>query len=333
MTALHPADERFEDAPCPLCGERTAHEVVRGTDRLRPGDLAAYVVARCDACGLAYTKPRPTPAAMGGFYPPSYSGAGGGGLIDRIEAVVPRSPAARGRERGSPSCGPGEAACSTSAAAAATCCWRCAATAGTPTASSRRREGVARRAHARARRDARADSRSLTAGPSAYDVVVFPECSSTCTTRSEALRGSRMLAARRAASSPCCSCRCCDSPQARLVRPRWLALDLPRHLTHFESDATFPRFASRARGCEIARREDYSRRHNASQLVGSLCPGAAEAPRLSLRRRRRRRHGDARRPQKHRDRLAPASPKRAAYVAAVGRRQAREPAPKRGAAT
>ena len=62
-----------------------------------------------------------------------------------------------------------------------------------------------------------------------------------------------------------------DSPEARLFGPRWLALDLPRHLTHFE-DTTFTVMAARA-GLEIVSRETYSRRHSAAQLVGSLAPG------------------------------------------------------------
>jgi len=62
-----------------------------------------------------------------------------------------------------------------------------------------------------------------------------------------------------------------DSPEARLFGPRWLALDLPRHLTHFE-DTTFRLMAAKAR-LEIVGRETYSRRHSAPQLVGSLAPG------------------------------------------------------------
>src|SRR5450759_4185960 len=61
-----------------------------------------------------------------------------------------------------------------------------------------------------------------------------------------------------------------DSPEARLLGPRWMALDLPRHLTHFE-EATFTEMARKA-GLDVAGRETYSRRHNPAQLVGSLAP-------------------------------------------------------------
>jgi SAM-dependent methyltransferase len=61
-----------------------------------------------------------------------------------------------------------------------------------------------------------------------------------------------------------------DSREAQRFGPRWLALDLPRHLTHF-SDATFRALAAAA-GLRVVHQEDYSRRHNAAQLVGSLFP-------------------------------------------------------------
>ena len=61
-----------------------------------------------------------------------------------------------------------------------------------------------------------------------------------------------------------------DSPEARLLGPRWMALDLPRHLTHFE-EVTFAEMATKA-GFGVAGREDLLRRHNPAQLVGSLAP-------------------------------------------------------------
>ena len=61
------------------------------------------------------------------------------------------------------------------------------------------------------------------------------------------------------------------SPEARLLGQRWMALDLPRHVTHFE-DTTFTVLAAKA-GLGVAGRETYSRRHNPAQLVGSVAPG------------------------------------------------------------
>ena len=61
-----------------------------------------------------------------------------------------------------------------------------------------------------------------------------------------------------------------DSPEAHVFGVRWLALDLPRHLTHFEH-ATVPRLAAAA-GLTIASTEPYSRRHSAATLVSSLAP-------------------------------------------------------------
>lgn len=210
MTALHPADERFEDAPCPLCGERTAHEVVRGTDRLRPGDLAAYVVARCDACGLAYTKPRPTPAAMGGFYPPSYSGAGGGGLIDRIEAFYRdrqqrealRWLAELRPRRGSVldvGCGRGDLLLALRGDG-----WKTYGLEPSP-------EGVLG-ARTRGLDVTRGRFEDLTAGPSAFDVVVFSGVLEHLHDPLGSLQKSRMSLAP-GVSSPCCSCRCWTRPR------------------------------------------------------------------------------------------------------------------------
>jgi SAM-dependent methyltransferase len=62
-----------------------------------------------------------------------------------------------------------------------------------------------------------------------------------------------------------------DSAEARRFGARWLALDLPRHLTHFD-ESSFARMAKRAGLC-IVHREPYSRRHSAAQLVGSIAPG------------------------------------------------------------
>lgn len=61
-----------------------------------------------------------------------------------------------------------------------------------------------------------------------------------------------------------------DSPEARLLGPRGMALDLPRQLPHFEK-ITFTEMATKA-GLDVASRETCSRRHNPAQLVGSLAP-------------------------------------------------------------
>ncbi len=61
-----------------------------------------------------------------------------------------------------------------------------------------------------------------------------------------------------------------DSVEAHVFGARWLALDLPRHLTHFER-ATFARLAAAA-GLAIESAEPYSRRHSAATLVSSLAP-------------------------------------------------------------
>ncbi len=66
-----------------------------------------------------------------------------------------------------------------------------------------------------------------------------------------------------------------DAPQARLFGARWIGLDLPRHLYHFEP-RTFAATAQRA-GLRVVATEPYSRRHSPAFWTASLLPGAAEA--------------------------------------------------------
>jgi SAM-dependent methyltransferase len=61
-----------------------------------------------------------------------------------------------------------------------------------------------------------------------------------------------------------------DSLEAGLFGTTWLALDLPRHLTHFDKES-FVNVAAAA-GLEVERVEPYSRRHSAATLVASLAP-------------------------------------------------------------
>ena len=48
---------------CPACGDVGATLVIAGTDRLG-GGAERFEVARCEACGLAYTEPRPADAEV-----------------------------------------------------------------------------------------------------------------------------------------------------------------------------------------------------------------------------------------------------------------------------
>jgi 2-polyprenyl-3-methyl-5-hydroxy-6-metoxy-1,4-benzoquinol methylase len=63
---------QLEDRQCP-CGQSGSDELVlEGGDRLHnvPG---RFQVVRCRACGLMRTNPRPTPAAIGAYYPEDYA--------------------------------------------------------------------------------------------------------------------------------------------------------------------------------------------------------------------------------------------------------------------
>lgn len=60
-----------ETALCPLCNANTDEPVLQGRDRLH-GIGGLFHVVRCAGCGLMRTDPRPTPEAIGAFYPPTY---------------------------------------------------------------------------------------------------------------------------------------------------------------------------------------------------------------------------------------------------------------------
>lgn len=65
-----PATPGWEYVACPLCrGEHTT-VLLHGRDYLHGVD-GRFTVVRCDACGFAYTNPRPFGAALERFYPDS----------------------------------------------------------------------------------------------------------------------------------------------------------------------------------------------------------------------------------------------------------------------
>lgn len=267
MDAPTPQDDRFEDAPCPLCGGEAARVAARAADRLTPDDGTLYTVVRCDACGLAYTRPRPTPQAIGRFYPSSYSGGDRRGLLDRAEAAyralqqreAVRWLAGLRPRRGrllDVGCGRGDLLLALRRDG-----WSTTGLEPSPEAVAAARE--------RGLDVTQGRFEELEPESGVYDVIVFSGVLEHLHDPLGSLRQARTLLAPGGLVAVL-YLPLLDSPQARLFGHRWLALDLPRHLTHFES-TTFPRFAAKA-GLRIAHQRDYSRRHNASQLVGSLLP-------------------------------------------------------------
>jgi SAM-dependent methyltransferase len=226
-------------------------------------------VVRCSNCGLAYLRPRPTPEAAGRCYPESYSGGGRGGAIEALEAVyrrrqhgeVVRWLARRRPFRGrllDVGCGAGDLL-----VALRTDGWRV--------------QGVEPQAlgAARARSEHGLDVltgrfEDVNLPEASFDAVVFSGVFEHLHDPVAALRRARALLAPGGLVAVL-FLPLLDSPEARLLGPRWMALDLPRHLTHFE-EATFAGMAAAAH-LDVAGRETYSRRHNPAQLVGSLAPG------------------------------------------------------------
>jgi len=256
----------LEDCLCPSCGSEPARVVAAARDRLDPDDPARYTVVRCDACGLAYTRPRPTPSAMPSFYPASYSGGERRGLLDQAESLYrarQQREAARWLSELRPrrgrlldvGCGRGDLLAVLQHEG-----WQAFGVEPSQQgAAAARARGIQVRC---SRFEEHRDDEQ-------YDVVVFSGVLEHLHDPLDSLRRARR------ALSPgglvaVLYVPLFDSLQARALGSRWIALDLPRHLVHFES-TTFPQFAARA-GLRVTGRQDYSRRHNASQLVSSLLP-------------------------------------------------------------
>ena len=264
-----PLPDGFKSAPCPLCGGTRARLVVRAGDRLAPGDSQRYTVVRCMGCGLAYLRPRPTPEAAGRCYPESYSGGGRGGLIEALEAAyrrrqhgeVVRWLARRRPLRGrllDVGCGAGDLLVALRADG-----WSVQGVEPQALGAAR-----ARGEHGLDVLTGRFEDVRLPEG--SFDAIVFSGVLEHLHDPVAALRRARALLAPGGLVAVL-FLPMLDSPEARLLGPRWMALDLPRHLTHFE-EATFTEMATKA-GLDVAGRETYSRRHNPAQLVGSLAPG------------------------------------------------------------
>ena len=63
----------WEEPNCPLCGSGRRSIVLEASEEAAATTGPRPAVVRCGACGLCYTSPRPTPAAMHRFYPEDYS--------------------------------------------------------------------------------------------------------------------------------------------------------------------------------------------------------------------------------------------------------------------
>ncbi len=62
----------LELVPCDLCGRDSYRVRYYKPDTWLRHDLYQFPVVECDACGLVYVNPRPTPTQMGTFYPAGY---------------------------------------------------------------------------------------------------------------------------------------------------------------------------------------------------------------------------------------------------------------------
>jgi SAM-dependent methyltransferase len=257
-----------ESVHCPVCGGEPGAVVVAGGDRL---GVAApeerFTVVRCRRCDLAYTNPRPTAAEIGAYYPPGYNGdTRRSGSVARLEDAYRRRQqgevlrwlASRRPQRGrllDVGCGSGDLLLALSGDG-----WTVRGVepdaAGAALARGRGLDVIT----------GRFEDVEL---PTDFAVVVFSGVLEHVADPVAALRRARALLAPGGLLAVL-HLPLLDSPQARAFGARWLALDLPRHLTHFEN-ATFAMTAAAA-GLRIVGRESYSQRHSAAQLVASAVP-------------------------------------------------------------
>jgi SAM-dependent methyltransferase len=288
-----------EHVACILCGSRESEPLLRARDRLAPprdsgaGRPVEFAVVRCRSCGLAYTEPRPTAEELRTYYPEDYWGRGHGAsarpragveardvddaphrpvLLERFEDAYRRRQQREvvrwlGRlrpRRGrllDVGAGRGDLL-----AALADDGWRVKGI--EPSASA---AAVARR---RFGLDVVAgtvdDTDPVPSGEEGlFDAVVFAGVVEHLPDPLAALRRARALLAPGAVLAVLFLPRL-DSPQARLFGSRWLALDLPRHLYHFD-DATWLRLIGAA-GLEVEAAEPYSSRHAPPMWVSSAVP-------------------------------------------------------------
>jgi 2-polyprenyl-3-methyl-5-hydroxy-6-metoxy-1,4-benzoquinol methylase len=61
----------MENVACEICGDDRTRPIAARTDLFLGGDTLFYMV-ECRQCGAVYQTPRPTPEAMGQFYPSTY---------------------------------------------------------------------------------------------------------------------------------------------------------------------------------------------------------------------------------------------------------------------
>ena len=277
----------METVPCVLCG-RDGGDVVRvAGDRLEPaqdlpGQPAAFTLVRCPGCGLVYLDPRPTAAEIGRFYPDDYHTARGArGAVQRLEDAWRRRQfgevvrwlaecrPGRGRLL-DVGCGSGELL-----EALRDNGWRVSGV-----EPSGRSAEIARTQRGLDVQTAAFDDATLE--EASYDVVVFAAVLEHLHDPLAALARARRLLAPGGVVAVLFLPRF-DAPQARLFGPRWVGLDLPRHLYQFET-RTFAA-VTRAAGLRVITTKPYSRRHSPAFWTASLFPGL-QKQRLNLMARR-----------------------------------------------
>ena len=290
----------METVPCVLCGSDDADTVCVAGDRLqaaqrrpeptgagRPASAspelpAAYTLVRCRDCGLVYLDPRPTASEIGGFYPDDYHTArGAGGPVQRLEDAwrrrqfgeVARWLAELRPGRGrllDVGCGSGELL-----EALRDDGWRVRGV-----EPSTRSAEIARTQRGLDVQTAAFDDAALP--ESSCDVVVLAAVLEHLHDPLAALTRARRLLTPGGLVAVLFLPRF-DAPQARLFGPRWIGLDLPRHLYQFETRT----FAAAAKAAElrVIATEPYSRRHSPAFWTASLFPGL-QKQRLNLTARR-----------------------------------------------
>ncbi len=224
----------WDDPHCPLCGGDRRTPVLEAPDPTPGGPGLRFAVVRCDGCGLHFTSPRPDPATIGQFYPPSYRPTqrprdrDRSSKFRRLAAAIGRTAPGRLLDFG---CGGGALL-----AWAAGQVWSVTGLDVSPDAVAAVRSGLGVRAVV-----GTLPHTALAAG--SFDVVTMWHALEHVHDPLTTLREARRLLApggRLVAAVPNVG-----GAGFRWFGPAWFGLDLPRHLTHFTA-ATLRRMLERA---------------------------------------------------------------------------------------
>jgi len=253
-----------EAVECGICGATGLVRLFEARDRNFRTTEQVFAICRCSACGVAQTLPRPSEAALAGFYPPSYYPTGGFGPEYYRRRILPAQREKlnllrRFRTSGrllDAGCGAGffvRAASEAGYAAEGVEMSREAVEFG------RRENGV---------RITQGDVLQAGYPPGTFDIVTLWQVLEHLPRPVETLR--RVHALLSPGGVLITAVPNFASVQAQVFRSRWYHLEVPRHLYHF-TPGTLRRLLE-SEHFRVAAESHTSGEHNWAGILGSIAP-------------------------------------------------------------